>query len=216
MLRIDPGVGNASIRLGCLERRAPGDDGPSPGPLVPGNFKTRTISTRVHRSSCASRAGPAVVLLHGYGETGEHYARSPPRLARGHTCNRARSARHGPSLPPRSYRRAQAGDVAAYSTRSRSQGRSRHPRHRKHGPAYAFAPAQPDASRRSVAPRVEESVRGLAVGRNEGMGSGGRRQEHALQGTGECSHFPNSVNLNIDISHAVNSGRLSTWRWRRR
>ena len=48
-------------------------------PSFPANFKTRTIST--HGAQIFVRVGgqgPAVVLLHGFGETGDIGRRSPP------------------------------------------------------------------------------------------------------------------------------------------
>ena len=55
------------------------------------------------------------MLLHGYGETGDMWAPLAAELARDHTVDRARSARHGPVVEsPRAAttRRRKAGDVA--------------------------------------------------------------------------------------------------------
>src|SRR2546425_4945081 len=55
-------------------------------PSFPANFKTRTISTRGAQIFVrVGGQGPAVVLLHGYGETGDMWAPLAARLARGHT-----------------------------------------------------------------------------------------------------------------------------------
>src|SRR6266436_4382253 len=55
-------------------------------PSFPANFKTRTISTPGAQIFVrVGGQGPAVVLLHGYGETGDMWAPLAARLARGHT-----------------------------------------------------------------------------------------------------------------------------------
>src|SRR5437879_12139996 len=55
-------------------------------PSFPTSFKTRTISTPGARIFVrVGGQGPAVVLLHGYGETGDMWAPLAARLARGHT-----------------------------------------------------------------------------------------------------------------------------------
>jgi len=59
--------------------------------------------------------GPAVVLLHGYGETGEYGRRSPPGWRAGHTVIVPDLRRMGlSSHPAGGYdKKTQAGDVAA-------------------------------------------------------------------------------------------------------
>src|SRR5467141_5132967 len=55
-------------------------------PSFPASFKTRTISTRGAQIFVrVGGQGPAVVLLHGYGETGDIWAPLAARLARDHT-----------------------------------------------------------------------------------------------------------------------------------
>src|SRR2546425_1805504 len=55
-------------------------------PSFPADFKTRTISTRGAQIFVrVGGQGPAVVLLHGYGETGDNSAPLAPRLAPGPT-----------------------------------------------------------------------------------------------------------------------------------
>jgi len=73
---------------------------------------------------------------------------APPPLARGHTVIVQICAALGLSHPAGGYDKKTAGDVAASSTRSRSPGRSRHPRHRN-VVGYAFAAASRDVSRNS-------------------------------------------------------------------
>src|SRR5260370_11312087 len=55
-------------------------------PSFPANFKTRTISTPGAQIFVrVGGQGPAVLVLHGHGETGDIWAPLAPRLARGHT-----------------------------------------------------------------------------------------------------------------------------------
>src|SRR6266852_9591153 len=55
-------------------------------PSFPANFKTRTISTPGAQIFVrVGGQGPAVVLLHGYGETGDMWAPLAAELARDHT-----------------------------------------------------------------------------------------------------------------------------------
>ncbi len=82
----------------------------------PASFKTRTISTNgaqifVH----VGGQGPAVVLLHGYGETGDMWAPLAARLARDHTVIVPDLRGMGlSSHPAGGYdKKTQAGDVAA-------------------------------------------------------------------------------------------------------
>src|SRR6266853_2533482 len=52
----------------------------------PAEFKTETIATNGARIYVRiGGAGPAVVLLHGYGETGDMWALLAGRLSRNHT-----------------------------------------------------------------------------------------------------------------------------------
>src|SRR5439155_6099410 len=81
----------------------------------PASFKTRTISTNgaqifVH----VGGQGPAVVLLHGYGETGDMWAPLAARLARDHTVIVPDLRGMGlSSHPAGGYdKKTQAGDVA--------------------------------------------------------------------------------------------------------
>src|SRR6266700_1225811 len=81
----------------------------------PASFKTRTISTNgaqifVH----VGGQGPAVVLLHGYGETGDMWAPLAARLARDHTVIVPDLRGLGlSSRPAGGYdKKTQAGDVA--------------------------------------------------------------------------------------------------------
>ena len=63
----------------------------------PANFAIRDIATNgttIHVR--VGGYGPAVVLLHGYGETGDMWAPMAAELARDHTVDRARPARDGP------------------------------------------------------------------------------------------------------------------------
>src|SRR2546422_8235143 len=85
-------------------------------PSFPANFKTRTISTRGAQIFVrVGGQGPAVVLLHGYGETGDMWAPLAARLARGHTVIVPDLRGIGlSSHPAGGYdKKTQAGDVAA-------------------------------------------------------------------------------------------------------
>ena len=81
--------------------------------------------------------GPAVLMLHGFGDTGDMWAPLARRSrARSHG-GRARSARHGPLVPPRraaTTRRPRRDDMAQVLDRAQDrQGRSGHARYRQHG-----------------------------------------------------------------------------------
>src|SRR3989441_1805028 len=85
-------------------------------PSFPANFKTRTISTPGAQIFVrVGGQGPAVVLLHGYGETGDMWAPLAARLARGHTVIVPDLRGIGlSSHPAGGYdKKTQAGDVAA-------------------------------------------------------------------------------------------------------
>src|SRR2546428_9044412 len=85
-------------------------------PSFPANFKTRTISTPGAQIFVrVGGQGPAVVLLHGYGETGDMGAPPPPRLARGHTVIVPNLRGIGLSSPPAGGydKKTHAGHVAA-------------------------------------------------------------------------------------------------------
>src|SRR5258708_14049677 len=70
-------------------------------PSFPANFKTRTISTRGAQIFVrVGGQGPAVGLLHGYGETGDIWAPPPARLARRPTAVLPDLPGTGPSSPP--------------------------------------------------------------------------------------------------------------------
>src|SRR2546428_13671741 len=78
----------------------------------PAGFKTERISTRGAQIFVrVGGQGPAVVLLHGYGETGGIWAPLAARLARGPTLIVPDLRGLGPSPPPaRGYdKKAQAG-----------------------------------------------------------------------------------------------------------
>ncbi len=85
-------------------------------PSFPANFKTRTISTPGAQIFVrVGGQGPAVVLLHGYGETGDMWAPLAAGLARGHTVIVPDLRGMGlSSHPAGGYdKKTQAGDVAA-------------------------------------------------------------------------------------------------------
>src|SRR5260370_32850406 len=70
-------------------------------PSFPANFKTRTISTPGAQIFVrVGGQGPAVVLLHGYGETGDMWAPLAAPLARGHTLVLPDLRGIGPSSHP--------------------------------------------------------------------------------------------------------------------
>ncbi len=82
----------------------------------PASFKTRTISTNGAQIFVrVGGQGPAVVLLHGYGETGDMLAPLAARLARDHTVIVPDLRGMGlSSHPAGGYdKKTQAGDVAA-------------------------------------------------------------------------------------------------------
>jgi len=85
-------------------------------PPFPASFKTRTISTNGARIFLrVGGHGPAVVLLHGFGETGDMWAPLAARLARDHTVIVPDLRGMGlSSHPAGGYdKKTQAGDVAA-------------------------------------------------------------------------------------------------------
>jgi len=85
-------------------------------PPFPASFKTRTISTNGARIFLrVGGHGPAVVLLHGFGETGDMWAPLASRLARDHTVIVPDLRGMGlSSHPAGGYdKKTQAGDVAA-------------------------------------------------------------------------------------------------------
>ncbi len=82
----------------------------------PASFKTRTISANGAQIFVrVGGQGPAVVLLHGYGETGDMWAPLAARLARDHTVIVPDLRGMGlSSHPAGGYdKKTQAGDVAA-------------------------------------------------------------------------------------------------------
>src|SRR3989454_4020827 len=85
-------------------------------PSFPANFKTRKISTRGAQIFVrVGGQGPAVVLLHGYGGTGDIWAPLAARLARGHTVIVPDLRGIGLSPPPAGGydKKNPAGDLAA-------------------------------------------------------------------------------------------------------
>jgi pimeloyl-ACP methyl ester carboxylesterase len=73
----------ASVALGALLLASPALAQVQP---FPASFKTQTIATNGARIFVRSGGhGPAVVLLHGYGETGDMWAPLAARLAKDHT-----------------------------------------------------------------------------------------------------------------------------------
>ena len=85
----------------------------------PSGFVVREIATNgatIHVRS--GGAGPAVVLLHGYGETGDMWVPGSDAGARPHG-DRARPARPGPVIQAGGGfdKKTQADDVAAFWTR---------------------------------------------------------------------------------------------------
>ena len=85
-------------------------------PPFPASFKTRMISTNGARIFLrVGGHGPAVVLLHGFGETGDMWAPLASRLARDHTVIVPDLRGMGlSSHPAGGYdKKTQAGDVAA-------------------------------------------------------------------------------------------------------
>jgi pimeloyl-ACP methyl ester carboxylesterase len=85
-------------------------------PPFPASFKTRTIATNGARIFLrVGGHGPAVVLLHGFGETGDMWAPLAARLARDHTVIVPDLRGMGlSSHPAGGYdKKTQAGDVAA-------------------------------------------------------------------------------------------------------
>ncbi len=76
-------VAAAAVLFGALLLAAPAG---AKVPPYPKTFKTQTIATNGTRLSVrVGGVGPAVVLLHGYGETGDMWAPLAADLARDHT-----------------------------------------------------------------------------------------------------------------------------------
>ena len=100
-------------------------------------FAVREIAangTTIHVRSGGT--GPAVVLLHGYGETGDMWAPLAAELARDHTVIVPDLRGLGlSSKPPGGFdKKTQAGDVAGVlDALERRAGRRRRARHRQHG-----------------------------------------------------------------------------------
>jgi len=81
----------------------------------PAGFRTQDIAT--NGTTLYLRIGgqgPAAILLHGYGETGDMWAPLAAELARDHTVVVPRPARHGALRPSRSGydKKTQGRDVA--------------------------------------------------------------------------------------------------------
>src|SRR6267154_1854572 len=86
MLRIDRSSEMRAFGLVALSAVLLATTARAQVPSFPANFKTRTISTPGAQIFVrVGGQGPAVVLLHGYGETGDMWAPLAARLARGHT-----------------------------------------------------------------------------------------------------------------------------------
>src|SRR5258706_14109055 len=84
MLRIDRSSEMRAFGLVALSAVLLATTARAQVPSFPANFKTRTISTRGAQIFVrVGGQGPAVVLLHGYGETGDMWAPLPARLGRG-------------------------------------------------------------------------------------------------------------------------------------
>ena len=103
----------------------------------PPAFKTQEIATNgttLHVRVGGS--GPAVVLLHGFGDTGDMWAPVAAKLVQGSHRDRPGSARHGPVGASR-HRLHQEERGAGYRRRAGCaagpEGRSGHPRYRQHG-----------------------------------------------------------------------------------
>jgi len=134
-----PGLA-ASLALGALSAHA------APTPF-PADFRSSqvvnadaTINVRV------GGHGPAVVLIHGFGETGDMWSPMTAELAKDHTVVVPDLRGMGlSSHPAGGYDKwTQAGDIAPSSTSSHRPRRHRGPRHRRDGTAYAYAARYPD------------------------------------------------------------------------
>ena len=90
-----------------------------------------------HRALCPRRRqGPAVVLLHGFGDTGDMWAPIAAKLVADHTVIVPDLRGMGLSAhPDTGYTKAnEARDIAGVMDALKvEQGRARHPRHRQHG-----------------------------------------------------------------------------------
>src|SRR2546429_7867378 len=101
MLRIDRSSEMRAFALVALSAVLLATTARAQVPSFPANFKTRKISTRGAQIFVrVGGQGPAVVLLHGYGETGDIWAPLAPPLARGHTGIVPDLRRMGPSSHP--------------------------------------------------------------------------------------------------------------------
>src|SRR6267154_2824837 len=86
MLRIDRSSEMRAFGLVALSAVLLATTARAQVPSFPANFKTRTISTPGAQIFVrVGGQGPAVVLLHGYGETGDMWAPLAARLAGNHT-----------------------------------------------------------------------------------------------------------------------------------
>ena len=103
----------------------------------PAGFRTQEIETdgaTIHVRVGGN--GPAVVLLHGFGDTGDMWAPLATELVPGPHGDRAGPARDGALVASRRRLRQedQAGDIArVLDTLNVDRGRPRHARHRQHG-----------------------------------------------------------------------------------
>ena len=103
----------------------------------PRNFRVQDI--QVEGATIHVRIGgkgPAVVMLHGFGDTGDMWAPVAAVLVQRSHRDRSRSARHGSVVSSRKRLRqedASARHRASDGQAERRQGRFRHPRHRQHG-----------------------------------------------------------------------------------
>jgi pimeloyl-ACP methyl ester carboxylesterase len=98
-----------------MAKKAKQAAGSKPELTYPKNFRTRTIATNGARLHVrVGGAGPAVVLLHGYGETGDMWVPLARDLARDHTVIVPDLRGMGLSAKPSGGydKKTQAGDVA--------------------------------------------------------------------------------------------------------
>ena len=109
----------------------------APSLTYPKTFRTQEIATngtKIHVR--VGGKGPAVVLLHGYGETGDMWAPLAADLARDHTVivpdlrGMGLSAKPAGGYDKKTQGRDMAGMLDALKIERR---RPRHPRHRQHG-----------------------------------------------------------------------------------
>src|SRR5437899_11477626 len=116
MLRIDRSSDTRAFALVALSAVLLATTARAQVPSFPANFKTRTISTPGAQIFVrVGGQGPAAVLLHGYGETGDMWAPLAARLARGHTAIVPDLPGIGLSSHPagRYDKKTQAGDLHA-------------------------------------------------------------------------------------------------------